>query len=101
MRLINAPSYRMRHSPSRITRRFSATFDAEAFGHDGRGLQVVNDNRPRLTRSAINKAKHLHLALKSSGRQPAHFSDQDFQRVGLLQKPRAGGNVVRTGSALS
>src|SRR5687768_15176328 len=24
---------------------------------------------------------------QSSGRQPAHFSDQNFQRVGLLQKP--------------
>jgi len=28
------------------------------YRHDGRGLEVVNDNRPRLTRSAINKAKH-------------------------------------------
>jgi hypothetical protein len=39
--------------------------------------------------------------LKSSGRQPAHFPDQDFQRVGLLQKPRAGGDVVRSWAALS
>src|SRR5215218_6032999 len=52
------------------------------YRHDGRGLQVVNDNRPRLTRSAINKAKHLHLvvigALLRLARLPA-----DERLIGL------------------
>ena len=31
--------------------------------HAGRGLQAVNDNRPRLTRSAINKALYIELVV--------------------------------------
>ena len=31
--------------------------------HDGRGLEAVNDNRPRLTRSAINKALYIELVI--------------------------------------
>jgi hypothetical protein len=33
------------------------------YRHDGRGLKVVNDNRPRFARRVIHKAQHLHLVV--------------------------------------
>ena len=41
---------------SSVSARAFLTMFSSEYRHDGHGLQVVNDNRPRLTRSAINEA---------------------------------------------